>query len=107
MNVYTMGIERIIREWPTRTDRPILISEFGSQPFGGGGRSLGYLAMWETIREHSDYVLGGAPYAWTTAGPEATDAIWGLMDGDSRPVDETFDVLAERWRAEHINSQCR
>ena len=56
--------------------------------------------MWRTIRAYPQWVLGGAPYVWTTQGPEPVDAKWGLMDGQSRPVDNTFDLLKDAWLQE-------
>lgn len=107
-NVYTLGIERILDAWPSyELDRPLFVTEFGAEPDETGGRADGYVAMWQMIRGHPDYVLGGAPYAWTTAGPEPTDSIWGLMDANSRPVDDTFERLASEWRNENAPSACR
>lgn len=101
MNIYTLELERILDSWPYYgLDRPLLVSEFGAEPNWTGGRELGYIDMWRMIRAHSDYVLGGAPYVWTTAGPEPTDSKWGLMNGQSVPVDGTFEQLASDWRSE-------
>ncbi len=64
--------------------------------------------MWRSIPAHSAYVLGGAAYAWTTEGPEPTDKKWGLMDGESYPVDDTFEQLASEWRKVNGDiSRCR
>jgi len=100
-NVYSQELERILSGWPSRgLDVPLVVSEFGAEPDWLASRSLGYLAMWRTIRQYPDYVLGGAPYVWTTEGPEPVDQKWGLMDADSRPVDDTFELLAAEWRRE-------
>ncbi|MBI2910575.1 MAG: hypothetical protein HYY05_00425 [Chloroflexi bacterium] len=56
--------------------------------------------MWRIIRQYPGHVLGGAPYVWTTEGPEPVDQKWGLMDAESRPVDDTFELLAAEWRQE-------
>jgi hypothetical protein len=39
-------------------------------------------------------VLGSAPYTWTTDGPEAVDAYFGLVDADGNAVDATAATLA-------------
>ena len=100
-NVYTMELDRLINEWPyTAGSRPLLVTEFGAEPGDTSTRAEGYLAMWRMIRSHPEYVLGGAPYVWTTDGPEPTDSKWGLMDLNGQPVDETFNWLAAEWRKE-------
>ncbi|OGO05047.1 MAG: hypothetical protein A2Y60_04415 [Chloroflexi bacterium RBG_13_54_9] len=102
MNAYTMRLEQILDAWPSQMPGcPIFVTEFGAEPSSDGDRMLGYLNMWRMIRAHPEYVLGGAPYAWTTAGPEPTDIIWGLMDENSQPVDDTFEELAEDWHREN------
>ncbi|OGO05048.1 MAG: hypothetical protein A2Y60_04420 [Chloroflexi bacterium RBG_13_54_9] len=101
MNVYTMELERILDNWPPEgIDCPLIVTEFGGESCSDGSRAFIYLSMWRMIRAHPEYVLGGAPYAWTTAGPEPTDVKWGLMDENSQPVDDTFEQLAEEWRKE-------
>ena len=105
MNVYSLELERILDDWPSHSpERPVFVTEFGAEAHWFGDRALGYLAMWRTIRAHSSYVLGGAPYVWTTEGPEPVDEKWGLMDGNSEPVDDTFEQLAQDWRTEPENS---
>jgi beta-galactosidase/beta-glucuronidase len=101
MNVYDQDIRPLLSRWPDyELDRPTLISEFGSQGETPDDRAENYLDMWRGIREYRSYVLGGAPYVWTTEGPEPTDKIWGLMDGNSKPVDGTFALLSQAWRQE-------
>ncbi len=101
MNIYTMELERILDTWPYYGfDRPLFVTEFGAEEFWPGGRAMGYLDMWRMIRSHPDYVMGGAPYVWTTEGPEPVDQKWGLMDGNSRPVDDTFKQLRADWLKE-------
>lgn len=110
MNIYDSDeLERILDVWPSAgLNRAIIVSEFGAEPTDDFDRAEGYAFMWRTIRDHPDYVLGGAPYAWTTAGPEPTDIIWGLMDRYSDPVDDTLRLLAEEWRRESLsNGQCQ
>ena len=102
MNIYSGELERILDSWPLYGfDRPLFVTEFGAEPSWPGGREFGYLSMWRSIRAHPEYVLGGAPYVWTTEGPEPTDQIWGLMDGQARPVDGTFDQLKTDWLREN------
>ena len=106
MNAYTPGLEEILDNWPNRDiQRPLFITEFGAPAEWLGDRANGYLAMWWMIRAYPDYVMGGAPYAWTTEGPEPTDSEWGLMDGGSYPVDETFERLAEEWLQEEARNR--
>lgn len=101
MNIYSLELERILDEWPAwEIDRPLFITEFGADPSWEGGRALNYVSMWRMIRSHPDFALGGAPYAWTTEGPEPVDKIWGLMDSNSQPVDETFHQLSQDWLRE-------
>ncbi|MBI4322051.1 MAG: hypothetical protein HY675_26465 [Chloroflexi bacterium] len=99
MNSYTLAIGRLIDAWPLRSaGRPLFVTEFGLEDQGSRRRADGYLRMWQAIRSRPTYVLGGAPYVWTTQGPEPTDTIWGLMDDHSRPVDDTFERLSAEWR---------
>ncbi len=98
MNVYSLRLEELLDDWPSyNLDRPLFISEFGAEPEWTGGRAMGYVDMWRIIRAHSEYVLGGAPYVWTTSGPEPVDEKWGLMDMQAKPVDDTFNQLAQEW----------
>ncbi len=102
-NIYNHDVRPILSHWPEYgLDRPLIVSEFGTQGDTPDQRAQGYLAMWRSIRCYP-YVLGGAPYAWTTAGPEPTDKIWGLMDAQSRPVDGTFGLLSAAWRADTVD----
>lgn len=109
MNIYTMRLQELLDRWPSEAPNlPLIISEFGAEPTTEGGRADGYLSMWHMIRDHPSFVLGGAPYTWTTEGPEPTDEKWGLMDGESKPVDSTFEALASEWRKEPGgNTSCR
>lgn len=109
LNIYSLELEHFLDSWTyTGFERPLLVSEFGAESFWAGGRPLGYLNMWRSIRAHSDYVLGGAPYVWTIEGPEPTDTKWGLMDAEGRPVDDTFEQLAAEWCViARGSSQCR
>jgi len=100
-NVYNQNIGPILGRWPSYgLNRPLFVSEFGPGGAQAGQRGLDYASMWRTIRSYPDFVLGGAPYVWTTQGPEPTDQQWGLMDALARPVDDTFVRLAQLWHAE-------
>ncbi|MDP2660956.1 MAG: glycoside hydrolase family 2 TIM barrel-domain containing protein [Dehalococcoidia bacterium] len=101
INVYSTRLDRILDQWPSYgINRAVIVSEFGAGPEWPGGRAIGYASMWRTIRAHPRYVLGGAPYVWTTLGPEPIDLKWGLMDDRGKPVDNTFDFLKASWLAE-------
>lgn len=100
MNIYTMQLGLILDDWQASEDLPLVVTEFGFEADETGERAPGYLAMWRTIRAHPDFVVGGAPYVWTTEGPEPTDRKWGLTDGSGHPVDGTFEQLAAEWRRE-------
>ncbi len=101
MNIYSLELERILDEWPQwGLERPLFITEFGADPSWEGRRSINYVSMWRMIRLHPEYVFGGAPYAWTTEGPEPVDKIWGLMDADIQPVDDAFNQLSQDWLRE-------
>ena len=101
MNIYDKDPTVLLQRWPSYgLDRPLFVSEFGMEAATPDARAAGYAGMWKSIRCFPQYVLGGAPYAWTTDGPEPTDKIWGLMDGNSQPVDGTFAALSQLWQAE-------
>jgi hypothetical protein len=55
--------------------------------------------MWDIIRQHDAFVLGGAVYAWTTQGIETTDTEFGLVDGANRPIDGSLDALRTAFSA--------
>jgi hypothetical protein len=100
-NIYSTEMNDILNRWPSyNMGRPLFVTEFGAEGRTPAERALGYASMWSTIRAHPDYVMGGAPYAWTTAGPEPTDKKWGLVDGSSRPVDNTLNTLQTLWHRE-------
>ncbi|HEU0167857.1 MAG TPA: glycoside hydrolase family 2 TIM barrel-domain containing protein, partial [Chloroflexota bacterium] len=101
MNVYNKDPGPLLDQWASfGLDRPMLVSEFGTQGDTPELRARGYVAMWHAIRCAPSYVLGGAPYVWTTAGPEPTDTVWGLMDANGQPVDGTFAALTSAWRVD-------
>jgi hypothetical protein len=101
MNIYDKDPAPQLRNWPVLgMNRPLFVSEFGYEGSSPAERAQGYVNMWRTIRAFPEYVLGAAPYVWSAAGPEPTDAKWGLMRADSVPVDDTFGKLAQEWRLE-------
>jgi beta-galactosidase/beta-glucuronidase len=101
VNIYDKDPRPLLSNWPDwDVDRPLFVSEFGWQGETPQERAGNYLDMWHAIREFPKWVMGGAPYVWTTAGPEPTDKIWGLMDKDSHPVDGAFSALSQAWRIE-------
>lgn len=101
LNIYDKDPRPMLSRWPDyQLDRPVFVSEFGWQGDTPAERAQNYLDMWHGIRQFPKWVMGGAPYVWTTAGPEPTDKIWGLMDQQSRPVDNTFALLSAAWRTE-------
>src|ERR1051325_11093918 len=66
MNVYSDDLDAILDRWPLYgIDRPLFITEFGGEESWFEQRSQAYLYLWQTLRSYGDYVLGGAPYAWT------------------------------------------
>ncbi len=106
MNVYNKDLTEILSRWPDYgLDRPVFVSEFGAEGETAEDRALGYLEMWKAIRAFPEFVMGGAPYVWTTEGPEPTDKIWGLTDANSAPVDGTFAALSEAWLSELLASR--
>src|SRR5712692_770915 len=101
MNIYDKDPGPLLRNWPNYgLNRPLFVTEFGAEGTSPSERAQGYVNMWRSIRSYPQFVMGGAPYAWTAAGPEPTDAKWGLMNASSVPVDETFRRLMQQWRAE-------
>jgi beta-galactosidase/beta-glucuronidase len=105
MNIYDKDPRPVLSDWPDNgLNRPVFVTEFGGEGSTTEERSDAYLDMWRGIREFPGFVMGGAPYVWTTEGPEPTDEIWGLMDGNSTPVDGTFATLSAAWRSEAPSS---
>ena len=98
-NTFSFRLGELLDNWPTADFRvPLLVSEFGLVSYPRPERPEGLARMWEIIRQHEAYVLGGSVYAWTTEGIERiegpfTDYVFGLVDGDARPVDGALDAL--------------
>jgi hypothetical protein len=95
MTTFTFRLQDILDGWPSDDFRvPVLVSEFGLDNYPWPQRADGLVRMWQIIRQHDAYVLGGAVYAWTTQGIEVTDATqFGLVDATNRPVDGSLDAL--------------
>ncbi len=99
-NIFTFRLRELLDAWPDRGLKvPLLISEYGPTGYAPPDRPGALVAMWDIIRQHRDYVLGGSIYAWTTDGIEAIDRVYGLVDDDGQPVDGALDAIAERYAA--------
>ncbi|MBI2954381.1 MAG: hypothetical protein HYY30_08715 [Chloroflexi bacterium] len=99
INAYTLRLEEILGEWPEwGLNLPLFITEFAPEGWPSDIRPDGYVIMWRMIRSHPDFVLGGAPYVWTTDGPEPVDAHFGLVDADGNPTDGSLDALASEFQ---------
>jgi hypothetical protein len=103
INIYTPRLASVIANWPTQgLDVALLISEFGPGGAGPGDRPKGYRDMWSMVRAQPERVLGGAPYVWTTDGPEEVDRIFGLVDRNGKPVDGSLAAIGRTFRGEAI-----
>jgi hypothetical protein len=101
INIYTTRLAEVIAAWPSYgLDSALLISEFGPGGAGPADRPHGYRELWQIIRSQPRYVLGGAPYVWTTQGPEEADRIFGMVDRDAKPVDGSFAAISRIYRGE-------
>jgi hypothetical protein len=103
-NVYTRRLADILQNWPRQgLDVPLMVSEYAPGGTGPADRPQAFRAQWSTIRAHSDWVIGGAAYTWTTDGPEELDKVFGLVDGAGRPRDDALAAIAELYRRETAN----
>lgn len=94
VNVYTNRLKEVVDTWPRRKmNAPLLISEFAPGGLGPKSRPEGYRTMWQAIRRHPEWTLGGVPYVWTTAGPEEVDRAFGLVDASGKPVDGSLEAI--------------
>lgn len=99
IDVFTLRLEQTLADWPQKGwDGPLLVSAFGPLGLYPADRPFGYLRMWETIRRHPDFTLGGFAYAWTTAGANLMDQAFGLFEDDGSPADDSFDALSAMFR---------
>lgn len=101
INIYNPRLAEVVANWPKLgLDAALLISEFGPGGAGPNDRPRGYREMWAMIRAQSAWVLGGAPYVWTTQGPEEVDRIFGLVDASGQPVDGSLATIGRLFRGE-------
>lgn len=99
LNIYTFRLEQILSDWPhTSNGMPLFITEFAPEGWSPSDRPFGYLKMWEMLRAHPEFVLGAAPYVWTTEGPEPVDRHFGLVDSAGNPTDGSLEALAGVFR---------
>jgi len=95
-NFFTFRLEKVLNEWTQKgPDVPLVVSEFAPCGLGQGDRPRGYLRMWRSITQHSNSVLGGFAYVWSTNGPEPIDRVMGLVNSDNWPVDSSFWALTQ------------
>jgi hypothetical protein len=96
VNFYTERVGSALVDWVANTgfDAPLLVSEYAPAGVGRAIRGDGFLRLHELILAGRPRVLGEAPYTWTTAGPEAVDDYFGLVDADGHPVDNTLVAIA-------------
>jgi beta-galactosidase/beta-glucuronidase len=101
INCYQVHLSTILQRWPeVGLDGAIWVSEFAPGGLAIPDRPDGFRTLWGYIRQHPDYVLGGAVYAWTRNGPEGIDRNLGLTD-DGTPVDgRSLEALAELFTGE-------
>jgi hypothetical protein len=96
INIYTPRLAEVLAAWSSQgLDVALLVSEFAPGGAGPVDRPPGYREMWGMIRGYPDQVLGGAPYVWTTEGPEEVDRVFGLVDGDGQPVDGSLAAIGQ------------
>ncbi|MBI3978466.1 MAG: hypothetical protein HY331_09805 [Chloroflexi bacterium] len=94
VNIYTPRLAKILEGWPDLGfDVPLMVSEFAPAGLPRASRPDGFRAMWDTIRTFGSLVFGAAPYVWMTEGPEAVDLLFGFVDADGRPVDDSLATL--------------
>src|SRR5207244_5478465 len=84
----------------TQLDAPLLVSEYAPAGVGRAVRAEGFTRLHELIVGNRPRVLGSAPYTWTTAGPEAVDDYFGLVDADGRPIDDALAGVARKYGVE-------
>jgi hypothetical protein len=99
VNAYTPRLAEILSSWPSHGwDVPLMVSEFAPGGMSPSDRPQGFRSMWKMIRGASDWVLGGAVYAWTTDGPEEVDRVFGLVDADGNAVDGAFAMVGSLYQ---------
>jgi hypothetical protein len=102
VNFYTDRVRSALDGWVEQTglDAPLLVSEYAPAGVGRAGRAERLARMHAEIAAAGPRVLGSAPYTWTTDGPEAVDAYFGLVDAEGRAVDGTVAALARLYGVE-------
>jgi hypothetical protein len=99
MNFYTPRLADALAEYATLGfDVPVLISEFAPAGVAPAARAAAFRDLWLRVLPFEQFVVGVAPYAWTTDGPEAVDRLFGLTDGQGHPVDATLGALQRIYR---------
>jgi Glycosyl hydrolases family 2, TIM barrel domain len=102
VNFYTDRLGSALDRWVDQTglDVPLLVSEYAPAGVGRAGRAERLARMHAEIAAAGPRVIGSAPYTWTTDGPEAVDAYFGLVDDEGQPVDDTVAALARLYGVE-------
>ncbi|MBI3978465.1 MAG: hypothetical protein HY331_09800 [Chloroflexi bacterium] len=99
MNFYTFRLKDVLAEWPKkRFDVPVMVSEYAPAGLSRNDRPDGFRRMWTIIQSSRAFVIGAAPYAWTTEGPEPSDRLFGFVDASGRPLDSTVNAFRELYR---------
>ncbi|MFH1486722.1 MAG: hypothetical protein ABIH46_11680, partial [Chloroflexota bacterium] len=99
MNFFTLRVAEVVRDWSKKgMDVPLAISEFAPSGLIHEDRPNGYVKLWRAFAGHSNLVLGGFAYVWSTEGPEAIDRVMGLVDDEGLPVDGSLDALRKVFR---------
>ena len=96
MNFFTTRLDDALNKGAAKTlNQPLLISEFGPVGVRPSDRPAGYAKLWSIIKSHSDSLLGGCAYVWSTNGPEPLDRTFGLTNDAGQPVDGSTSALAQ------------
>lgn len=91
----------LYERWPQRSwDVAAYVAEFNAPYLSGEARAEALVQMWGLIRREPTRFLGGAIYVWSTAGPERTDPLYGLVDASNRPIDQSLERLRAELTAE-------
>jgi len=100
-NCYQAYLSDIVDHWPdSGMNTALWVSEFAPGGMSVPDRPDGFAAMWHTITRHSEWVLGGAVYAWTRNGPEGVDRTFGLTDDGVAVDGRSLQVLEGLFRSE-------
>lgn len=101
-NVYVAArLQQIVQEWPQPWfDSPLVVSEFAPSGLGPADRPASFLQDWSIIRSRPGVVLGGLAYTWATNGPEELDKVFGLVDPEGVPTDNSLAALAQAYSSD-------